>query len=112
MELGNLKTYLGITDESQDPMLQFIMADVEESIKNYCNIEEIPEGLLNTAYRMAMDVYRNENIGHEEGACSVSSLTEGDTSMSFGGTSDEGFKDSLLKNYEKTLRRYRKVVFS
>ena len=35
-------------------VLEFVMADVEEIIKNYCHVEEMPDGLQNTGYRMAM----------------------------------------------------------
>lgn len=114
MELNKLKGYLGIKidDNAQDVPLNFIISDVEEAILNYCNIEEVPSGLLNTSYRMAIDLYRNENLGHEESALgSVSSISEGDTSTSFKQSVDENFKDTLLKNYERTLKRYRKVVF-
>ena len=112
MELEKLKALLGIADESKDAVLNFIIEDVEETIKNYCQIEEVPQGLINTAYRMAMDLYRNENIGSEDCALgSVSSITEGDTSTSFRQYADDNFKDTVLKNYKPQLNRYRKVVF-
>lgn len=112
MELEKLKSLLGIEDESKDVALEFIISDAEETIKNYCNIEEVPEGLLNTSYRIAMDLYRNENVGHEESALgSVSSISEGDTSTSFRQYADDNFKYTILKNYTKTLNRYRRVVF-
>ena len=112
MELEKLKALLGISDESKDAVLDFIIEDVEETIKNYCQIEEVPQGLINTAYRMAMDLYRNENIGSEDCALgSVSSITEGDTSTSFRQYADDNFKDTVLKNYKPQLNRYRKVVF-
>lgn len=111
MEIEKLRKLLGVP-EGQDEVLEFIIADVEETIKNYCNIEEVPEGLLNTSYRMAMDLYRNENIGHEENALgSVSSISEGDTSTSFRQYADDNFKDTILKNHIRTLNRYRKVRF-
>lgn len=113
MKLEKLKQLLGIADESQDAELEFIILDVEETIKNYCNLTEVPEGLLQTSYRMAMDLYRNENIGHEESALgSVSSISEGDTSTSFRRYADDHFKDTVLKNYSPLLSRYRKVRFS
>lgn len=112
MELEQLKKLLGIEDESQDAVLTFIISNVEEAILNYCNIEELPERLINTAYRMAMDLYRNENIGSAEAATgAVSSLSEGDTSTSFHKYVDETFKDTILKNYIPSLNRYRRVVF-
>lgn len=114
MDVQTLKQLLGLPAEetSQDPVLQFILEDVQETILNYCNIKELPEGLTNTAYRMAMDLYRNETIGQEEAAAGpASSLTEGDTSVSFRAHADESFSNTILKNYRPSLNRYRKVVF-
>ena len=114
MELNELKKYLGIKieDTAKDTTLKFIISDVEETITNYCNIEKVPTGLLNTSYRMAVDLYRNENLGHEETALgSVSSISVGDTSTSFKQSVDDNFKDSILKNYKSQLNRYRKLVW-
>ena len=114
MELSRLKQLLGIDegDTSKDVSLSFVISDVEEIIKNYCHIEEVPDGLLNTAYRMAIDLYRNEKPGQEEAATgAVSSISEGDTSISFKQSVDDNFKDTLLKKYKFSLNRYRRVVF-
>lgn len=112
MEVAKLKELLGIEDESKDVILEFVIADVEETIKNYCHVDEMPDGLQNTGYRMAVDLYRNENIGSESAAVgSVSSITEGDTSTSFRQYVDDNFKDTVLKNYKSSLNRYRKVVW-
>lgn len=112
MDLAKLKALLGIEDDSKDVILEFVIADVEETIKNYCHVEEMPEGLVNTGYRMAMDLYRNENIGSETAAVgTVSSISEGDTSTSFQQYVDANFKDTVLKNYKSSLNRYRKVAW-
>lgn len=129
MELEKLKILLGLSEpatdnkddekdtevndkKNADIILEFIINNVEEIIKNYCHVEEVPEGLLNTAYRMAIDIYRNENVGSPESASgSVASINEGDTSISFRQYVDDNFKDTLLKNYNKSLNRYRKLVF-
>lgn len=114
MEVERLKQLLGISSENteQDIVLEFILSDVEETIKNYCNVNELPQELTNTAYRMAIDLYRNENIGQEDSAIgAVVSISEGDTSTSFQKCVDENFKNSLLKDYRHMLNRYRKVVF-
>ena len=112
MELAKLKALLGIEDGSENVILEFVIADVEETIKNYCHVEEMPGGLVNTGYRMAIDLYRNENIGSYTGATgSVSSITEGDTSVSFRQYVDDHFKDTVLKNYQSSLNRYRKVAW-
>ena len=108
MELAKLKAFLGIEDGSKDVILEFVIVDVEEIIKNYCHVDTVPDGLVNTAYRMAMDLYRDENIGSETAAVgAVSSISEGDTSTSFQQYVDANFKDTVLKNYKSSLNRYR-----
>lgn len=93
-----------------DTVLQFILDDVTEIILNYCHCEEVPEGLENTAYRMAIDLYRNENIGSEETPIgSVTSIREGDIQTSFANCVDENFRNTLLKNYTAQLNRFRKI---
>lgn len=112
MEIGKLKQLLGIEDESEDVALEFIIADVNEIIMNYCHVDEVPGGLLNTSYRMAMDIYRNEAVGQADAATgAVSSITEGDTTTSFRQYVDDNFKETLLKDYRKALNAYRKVRF-
>lgn len=113
MELTKFKKLLGLdpTDPSKDIPLQFALEDTLETILNYCHLEELPKGLENTAYRMAIDLYRNESPGEENTSPGpVSSISVGDTSTSFKSTSAE-FKDHLLKNYKAQLNRYRKLVF-
>lgn len=113
MELEKLKALLGISadDTSKDIILEFTIDNVKEIIFNHCHIEELPQSLINTAYRMCLDLYRNENLGSEEGALgSISSISEGDTSTSFRSNATE-FKDSLLKDYKNQLNKYRKVVW-
>lgn len=110
MELAKLKLLLGIAPEdiSQDISLQFIIDDVEEVVKNYCKLQEVPGGLTNTCYRMAMDIYRAEGIGEADTPLLVSSITEGDTSTSFGSRT-ELLKDMLLNDYKAQLNAYRKL---
>lgn len=112
MELGKLKGLLGIAgdDVSQDISLQFIMDDVDETIRNYCNLDEVPPGLVNTSYRMALDLYRCDRPGEGEAPVRVSSISEGDTSTSFTSAAD-ALSGGILKDYQGQLNRYRKVVW-
>lgn len=110
MEVDVLKQLLGIQGEEKDAMLQFALDDIEETIQNYCHIKKIPKSLEKTAYRMAADLLRCEGLGEETIPLSVSSITEGSTSTSFINTSDS-IKDSIIKDYEKQLRTYRKLVW-
>ena len=54
MEVEILKILLGISGNEKDKILEFILEETKETILNYCNIDALPEGLTNTAYRMAM----------------------------------------------------------
>lgn len=111
MELDKLKELLGLDpkDISNNGTLNFIIFDIKEIILNYCNVEELPKGLVNTAYRMAIDAYRNENIGQEENSLgSISSISEGDTTVNYRSSAAE-FKDSLIKDYKVQLNQYRKI---
>ena len=126
MQLDKLKQLIGIalSDTTKDFSLQFIMDTVVESILNYCNIEELPEGLVNTAYRMCIERYTKEvsstgTITAPSGDDTyVSSITEGDTSISFAknqttqssNNSSTSNSDEII-NYKSILNRYRKVVF-
>lgn len=90
--------------------MEFSVDTAKENILNYCHIEEIPEGLGTTVIRMAVDIYRNEQYGKQEEASHVASIKVGDTSTSFGSAAD-GYGSSMLKDYETSLKRYRKLVF-
>ncbi len=108
MELEKLKLLLGIQEDSQDIPLQFIMDNVEEIVRNYCNLEEVPAGLYNTCYRMAMDLYRAESVGDSSQPLMVSSIHVGDTTTSFG-SKGETLRDTILKDYYRQLNGYRKL---
>lgn len=114
LDITTFKSLAGIpiSDTGQDTVLQFILDNVSEIICNYCNIAFVPKGLQNTAYRMALDILRTEHAGNgnDVGQGSISSIKEGDTEVSFGNTIfSQAYVNSILKCYEKTLVRYRKL---
>ena len=97
-------------DETVKIHLEFVLENAKDTVKNYCHIDEIPAELETTVLRMAMDIYRNEQMGNANVPQSVSSVQIGDTTTSFK-TSAAEFSESLMKNYKPVLNRYRKVVF-
>lgn len=110
LEVGTFRTILGITTTDKDDVLQFVLDDVEETVLNYCNLDTLPKGLVKTAYRMAMDLYRAEGFGQEAIESSVSSISEGGATVSFKSSNyDTSFTSSLLKNYERQLTEYRRL---
>jgi hypothetical protein len=107
--LEKLKLLLGIKDTTKDDILQFTLDRVEDIIKNYCNIKEIPAELNNTVISMAMELYRLENFGNEEGKKEVKSIQVGDTTTTFETSKDMNIAEELLKDYKAQLALYRKV---
>ncbi len=109
--LERLKLLLGIEGEETDALLSFSLDSAKETILNYCNIEEVPEGLTMTWIRMAADFYQNELPGAAD-SDGVSSISLGDTTVAFGNkTKTEQYLGSILKDYKAQLNRYRRVGF-
>ena len=117
LEVSVLKMLCGIDagDTSKDAVLGFMLDDVSEIICNYCNISRVPEGLKNTAYRMAAELYRNESLGGISTASTgpVTQITEGGDSVSFAttGGADSNYANSLIKAYEAQLKRFRRLAW-
>lgn len=111
--VDKLKLLLGISDSDAgiDTAVEFAIDNAEETVKNYCHIDSIPEGLSTTVLRMAMEIYRNERPGESNVPQAVKSISAGDTSTSFGTVETTGYAESLLKNYKSQLNRYRKVAW-
>nr|DAO11405.1 MAG TPA: Head Tail Connector Protein [Caudoviricetes sp.] len=116
-DVYKLKRLLGLNTEDAldelalDESVRFSLDDACEIVRNYCNLDGVPEGLKNTVLRMAMDLYRHENIGSEGSSSGVvSSIKEGDTTVSYTNLHGE-FKDTILKDYSKQLNKYRKISF-
>ena len=110
LKVTTLKNLLGIVSNEKDTILSFILDDVTETILNYCNLDELPNELINTAYRMAMDIYRAENFGDESNANDITSIKEGDTTVNFSNNTNGIYANSILKNYVTNLRRYRRLA--
>lgn len=114
LDVNTFKALIGTIPQEEtkkDPVLRFILDSVEELIINYCNRDELPDGLVRTAYRMAMDLYRYDCPGGDDIPVVVSSVTTGDTSTSFGSAADalETLAGGVLRNYKGQLNRYRKL---
>lgn len=120
--LSRLKTLLGITGEDKDTLLQFALDDTKMIILNYCNLTFIPKGLETVWLKMAIEFYKSSgastgsiNVGASASG-KVSSISEGDTSVSFdtsnstGSTSAQNSTtDGLINNYIVQLNQFRKV---
>lgn len=70
MYLDNIKTLIGlsVTDTSKDAILNILITHVEDSVKSYLKLDEIPVGLIWTIEAMTVENYNrrgSEGISNE-----------------------------------------------
>lgn len=121
------------TSVSNIPVESLLLAinEVEQAIKNYCNIEEVPPELNYTWANMAMDLalyqYEIDNpvigaIDESIDSSDVSSIKIGDTSIDLKGNSGNSSRaralkshrpnlDGILMNYQSQLKSFRRMVW-
>ena len=98
-----------VTDQEKN-LVKFAINDAENKIKNYCNLEEVPQGLETTLIRLAVDLYRAEGYGSEELPRQVTSVKRGDVSTSFADTTkSESIETDFLSKYNAQLNAFRKL---
>lgn len=95
------------------PVLSYIYSDVEQHIKNDCNVAEIPEGLRAVLDELTAGKFLALQKGvilGTEGTEVVKSIREGDTTVELGGTSTEQRYDALVRvlTRERDFACYRK----
>lgn len=122
--VGKLLTSLGYTmQEDDDWLLGFSVQTVEAKIKNDCNIPCVPPELFELAARMSVGEFFNakRGMGQLQGFdidfdAAVKQIKEGDTTVSFDGTSSDEQKLNALIGWlltpdERQLSRFRRLVW-
>lgn len=132
-----VKTQLGV-DTPSEPLLNLTIDEVEQEIKNFCNIKEVPRELTYTFANIVVDLfrYRQEFInatkklveGEEEddditiNEGNMNSIRVGDTTITFGSGSDtmvynknmrshQANLDDVILNYKAQLKKFRRMVW-
>ena len=83
-------------------LIELDIARVIQQVKNYCNLEEIPEALNFTIADMVADLQRERS-----GDCINFTDTDmGDTSYSF---SVDDAIDNLVRDYKSNLNSFRRL---
>lgn len=132
-----VKTQLGV-DTPSEPLLNLTIDEVEQEIKNFCNIKEVPQELTYTFANIVVDLfrYRQEFInvtkkpveGEEEddditiNEGNMNSIRVGDTTITFGSGSDtmvynknmrshQANLDDVILNYKAQLKKFRRMLW-
>lgn len=116
-------------DAITDTDLTIAIDEVQVSILNYCNIDEVPDSLVYTWANMAADLskyqYQSTVTGDDvlDGfdASDVSAIKIGDTNISLAGGSSANERNKSLKshtpnlddivtNYREQLNKFRRMI--
>ena len=109
MVLKRLVSFGYFLKEDDSWELSFVMTSVENQIKNSCNTTSIPEGLIHVAADMTCGEFlmnrKNSGrleLGELDLAGAITSISEGDVSISFDANSTDEVKFNQLVNYLMT----------
>lgn len=136
--VSDAKALLGITDDTQDAVLNYHARAVIQKVLNYCHREDLPDALVfivvemlvrqYTAWKMEASQESGEGGGTVSGGVAgvVGSITRGDTSISYdnsteaieAATAAQAVKasawklptDDILLDYRAQLNAFRKLV--
>lgn len=106
MILNRLDSLGYIVKEADAWMIGFAMQKVENTIKNECNISEIPDGLIHKAADMACGEFLfakkqtgQLEIGDLDLTGAISSIKEGDTQVNFDNNDSDSDKIDVILNH-------------
>lgn len=99
--METIKMLLGITDNSQDLIIDFHIQDVTNAILDYCNIPVVPERLETLIISEVVGIMKGNNSA-------VKSIVRGDTEIQY---KDDAQGTNVLKEVQSRLNAYRKVKF-
>ncbi len=97
-QIEKLKIRLGITDTSQDSLLQLILDEIEQQILAYTNRDKLLPTMENMQIKMAIIEYNKQG-------------SEGMNSTSQGGVS-QSWIDGYPKDIQDTLTTFRRLKVS
>ena len=110
--LPTVKALLGITDSEHDTVLEMYIEDTITAVLSYCRIDVLPYQLQGIIAQMTAGTYRISGYGSSEAPQDVTSISEGDRSLSFkarGGTSMSGIMEDYRSRLEPWVNRRGRV---
>lgn len=107
--LEQVKLLLGIADDSKDALLAMLCDNVTAQIQTYCRRQDVTDaGLQGIMADMVVSRYRSQEYGQEAVPKVVSSISEGDTSISYK-TTQPTVSGELTEDDRRALAQYRKL---
>lgn len=108
--LYDLQLYLGVDENEKPELLLRLLNSVSVKALRYCRLCSMPKDMRPVIVEIAADRFRRQSIGSSEEKAVVSTVTDGDQSVSFKTASAEtvlstGFTQSEMN----TLNLFRKA---
>ena len=110
--LENIKLILNITDDKHDNLILLYLAKVETMVVDYCNVNELTEGLESFIEDKVVSIMKPLVTGGTQNTGEIKSISRGDTKIEYNvgeavQTSSNGV--SLTDSDKKIINTYRKV---
>lgn len=94
--------------EDQERSARRYVGRAVDKILIYCNRDDLPDQLMNTAVQIAEDMLRSDQVVDD--GKEVASINRGDTAISYRDRSQKTQATvDFMKNYEKTLNHFKKM---
>ena len=81
--LENIKLLLNITDEKHDNMILLYISKVSTMIVDYCNVNELTEGLESFIEDKVVSIMKPLVTGGTQNTGEIKSITRGDTKIEY-----------------------------
>ena len=110
--LENIKLILNITDDKHDNLILLYLAKVETMVVDYCNVNELTEGLKSFIEDKVVSIMKPLVTGGTQNSGEITSISRGDTKIEYNVgeaviATSNGV--SLTDSDRKILNTYRKV---
>lgn len=108
--LENIKLILNISDDKYDAMIMLYLAKVETMVVEYCNVNELTEGLKSFIEDKVVSIMRNLINSSTKNTGEIKSVTRGDTKIDYNVT-DKSIGVNLTDEDRMFLNQFRKLRF-
>lgn len=111
--LENIKLILNLTDDKYDQLIMLYLAKVETMVVDYCNVNELTEGLISFIEDKVISIMKPLTTGGTQNTSEIKSISRGDTKIEYNvgdvtvSTSNGATLTSSDKEFLKQYRRAR-----
>lgn len=81
--LENIKLILNITDDKHDNLILLYLAKVETMVVDYCNVNELTEGLESFIEDKVISIMKPLVTGGTQNTSEIKSISRGDTKIEY-----------------------------